>query len=65
MLSLNTNLLTLIAKEDSYIFSDGKGNGKTWVNRDKNEPMRGICYDLGENKKPCYPHGRQGYIHKS
>ena len=25
---LKTNLLTLIAKEDSYIFSDGKGNGK-------------------------------------
>jgi hypothetical protein len=32
---LNTNLLTLIAKEDSYIFSDGKGNGKTWTDRDK------------------------------
>ena len=32
---LKTNLLTLIAKEDSYIFSDGKGNGKTWADRDK------------------------------
>ena len=32
---LKTNLLTLIAKEDSYIFSDGKGNGKTCADRDK------------------------------
>ena len=51
---LKTNLLTLIAKEDSYIFSDGKGNGKTWAERDKISLYMGFHYDLGENKKPCY-----------
>lgn len=48
---LKTNLLTLIAKEDSYIFSDGKGNGKTWADRDKISLYVGFHYDLGENKK--------------
>lgn len=51
---LKTNLLTLIAKEDSYIFSDGKGNGKTWADRDKISLYVGFHYDLRENKKPCY-----------
>lgn len=48
---LKTNLLTLIAKEDSYIFSDGKGNGKTWEDRDKISLYVGFHYDLRENKK--------------
>lgn len=48
---LKTNLLTLIAKEDSYIFSDGKGNGNTWADRDKISLYAGFHYDLGENKK--------------
>lgn len=48
---LKTNLLTLIAKEDSYIFSDGKGNGKTWADRDKISLYVGFHYDLRENKK--------------
>ena len=51
---LKTNLLTLIAKEDSYIFSDGKGNGKTWADRDKISLYMEFHYDLRENKKPCY-----------
>lgn len=42
------------------IFSVGKGNGNAWAGRDKNKPMLRKCYDLGENKKPCYPHGQQG-----
>lgn len=62
---LKTNLLTLIAKEDSYIFSDGKGNGNTWADRDKISLYAGFHYDLGENKKPCYLHRRQGYFLKS
>nr|DAE98050.1 MAG TPA: hypothetical protein [Caudoviricetes sp.] len=26
----------------------------------QNKPICRNSYDLGENKKPCYPHGRQG-----
>lgn len=33
------------------IFSDGKGNGKTWADRDKNKPICRKCHDLGGKQK--------------
>lgn len=51
---LKTNLLTLFSKRRPFNISDGKGNGKTWADRDKISLYMGFHYDLGENKKPCY-----------